>query len=88
MLSAFKKYESSLLHFPPSYEIHNGDATNDLSKVRPLTTKERARIQTFPKSFIFDGSKTDLEQMIGNAVPVNLARYVAEHLLNYINHYC
>lgn len=72
---------------PPSYEFHAGDATNDLSKVRPLTTKERARIQTFPKSFIFDGGKTDLEQMIGNAVPVNLARYVAVHLLNYIENY-
>jgi len=69
---------------PPSYEIHAGDATDDLSKVRPLTTKERARIQTFPRTFVFDGSKTDLEQMIGNAVPVNLARYVAEHLLDYI----
>lgn len=45
-----------------------GDATNDLSKVRPLTTLERARIQTFPASFEFSGSKTDLEQMIGNAV--------------------
>ena len=31
-----------------------------------------------------DGSKTDLNQMIGNAVPVNLAKYVALALLNYI----
>lgn len=69
---------------PPGYSIHPGDATNDLSKVRPLTTLERARIQTFPKSFHFSGSKTDTEQMIGNAVPVNLAKYVAEHLMKYI----
>ena len=62
---------------------HN-DATNDLSKVRPLTTLERARIQTFPASFEFSGSKTDLEQMIGNAVPVDLAKYVAKHLMEYI----
>lgn len=69
---------------PPGYSIHSGDATNDLSKVRPLTTLERARIQTFPASFEFTGSKTDLEQMIGNAVPVDLARYVAQHLMEYI----
>jgi DNA-methyltransferase (dcm) len=69
---------------PPGYPIHAGDATNDLSKVRPLTTLERARIQTFPASFEFSGSKTDLEQMIGNAVPVDLAKYVANHLMEYI----
>ena len=70
---------------PPGYPIHAGDATNDLSKVRPLTTLERARIQTFPASFEFSGSKTDLEQMIGNAVPVDLAKYVAKHLMEYIS---
>ncbi len=69
---------------PPGYTIHPNDATDDISKVRPLTTLERARIQTFPKSFKFSGRKTDLEQMIGNAVPVDLAKYVATHLLNYI----
>lgn len=69
---------------PPNYTIHSNDATDDISKVRPLTTLERARIQTFPKSFKFSGNKTDLEQMIGNAVPVDLAKYVATHLLNYI----
>jgi len=69
---------------PPGYTIHSNDATDDISKVRPLTTLERARIQTFPKSFHFSGSKTDLEQMIGNAVPVDLAKYVAKHLLEYI----
>lgn len=69
---------------PSTYKIHSGDATRDLKEVRPLTTMERARIQTFPKSFIFEGNKTDLEQMIGNAVPVELAAYVGKHLLEYI----
>lgn len=70
---------------PSTYKIHNGDATHDLSKVRPLTTLERARLQTFPKTFVFHGSKTDLEQIIGNAVPVELATYVGKHLIDYIN---
>jgi DNA (cytosine-5)-methyltransferase 1 len=69
---------------PSTYNIHPGDATENLELVRPLTTLERARIQTFPRNFEFKGSKTDLEQIIGNAVPVELATYVGRHLLNYI----
>ncbi|WP_323374528.1 DNA cytosine methyltransferase [Nostoc commune] len=52
--------------------------------MRPLTTIERSYLQTFPETFIFEGTKTDLEQMIGNAVPVKLAEYVAQSILEYI----
>lgn len=69
---------------PAGYQIHPGDATEDITKVRSLTTQERARIQTFPSDFVFQGSKTDLEQMIGNAVPVELAAYVGRCLLKYM----
>ena len=62
---------------PPGYNIHPNDAVKDLSVVRPLTTIERSLIQTFPASFKFKGTKTNLEQIIGNAVPVKLAHYVA-----------
>lgn len=70
---------------PPNYKIHKGDATSDIEKVRPLTTLERARIQTFPKTFRFVGKKNDTEQMVGNAVPVNLASYVAMCLKEHIS---
>ncbi len=69
---------------PPNYKFHHGDATQEISKIRPLTTLERARIQTFPKTFRFSGNKTDVEQIIGNAVPVELASYVAKALKEYI----
>ena len=69
---------------PPGYHPHPGDATQDMSKVRPLTIHERARLQTFPASFRLSGSKTDMEQMVGNAVPVELAAYVARALREYI----
>lgn len=69
---------------PPNYRFHHGDATQEISMVRPLTTLERARIQTFPKTFRFSGNKTDVEQIIGNAVPVELASYVAKTLKEYI----
>ncbi|MBE6461510.1 MAG: DNA cytosine methyltransferase [Alphaproteobacteria bacterium] len=69
---------------PKGYKTHKGDATTDLSKIRALTTMERARVQTFPKDFKFSGSKTDVEQMIGNAVPVELAHFVGDSLFEYI----
>ena len=54
-----------------------------IGEVRSLTSRERSYIQTFPKDFIFDGSKTNLELMIGNSVPVNLAKIVGEIILNF-----
>lgn len=62
---------------PLGYPGHPGDAA-DVSSTRPLTTAERAEIQTFPQGFKFVGSRTDTEQMIGNAVPVRLAKFVAK----------
>lgn len=69
---------------PKTYKKHPGDAVGPNEKVRPLTTEERSYIQTFPKGYVFVGSKTDREQMIGNAVPVKLAEYVAKCILKYI----
>jgi DNA (cytosine-5)-methyltransferase 1 len=69
---------------PPNYTLHSGDPQNiDLATIRPLSTIERSYIQTFPDLFNFFGAKTNLEQMIGNAVPVNLAYFVASTILKY-----
>lgn len=70
---------------PDGYEIHSNDPVRSKEGIRPLTTKERSLIQTFPKEFHFEGSKTDIEQMIGNAVPVNLAKYVATIVASYLD---
>lgn len=69
---------------PKTYIKHSGDTSTISDQVRPLTTIERSYLQTFPKDFIFEGSKTDLEQMIGNAVPVKLAEYVAGCIQQYL----
>lgn len=66
---------------PPGYPGHPLDVGAVTPDLRPLTTLERARIQTFPKSFVFDGTKSELELLIGNAVPVELARAVGVALL-------
>lgn len=68
---------------PATYHPHPLDATYDLSLVRPLTTMERATIQTFPDDFHWTGTKTQMEQMIANAVPVKLAEHVASCLFSY-----
>lgn len=70
---------------PKGYIGHPNDSGEVSSTLRSLTTRERALVQTFPENFVWEGTKTDLEQMIGNAVPVNLAKYVATHLGEYLN---
>lgn len=69
---------------PTGYKLHNNDPVKSLEGIRPLTTMERAKVQTFPQNFLWTGSKTDVEQMIGNAVPVNLAMFVATAINDYI----
>jgi DNA-methyltransferase (dcm) len=69
---------------PKTYKKHEGDLCDIDERLRPLTTIERSYIQTFPKTFKFQGNKSDLEQMIGNAVPVKLAEYVAGCIIEYI----
>ena len=70
---------------PPNYKKHPGDLVDIGPKVRALTPKERSYIQTFPKKFIFEENRTNLNQMIGNAVPVKMAEYIAEAIKMYEN---
>ena len=48
---------------------------------RPLTMREYARIQTFDDSYEFSGSLNSQYKQIGNAVPVELAKYMGNSLL-------
>jgi len=68
---------------PPNYKLHPNDAA-PLSEARCLTPKERSLIQTFPENFEFFGTKTDVNQMIGNAVPVKMAEFVARAVVDYL----
>ena len=48
---------------------------------RPITHREAARIQGFPDSFVFRGSKTEIARQIGNAIPPPLAKAIAKEVV-------
>lgn len=54
-------------------------------ETRPLTTREYARIQTFPDDWKFAGSISSVYKQIGNAVPVNLAYAMGRALIRMLN---
>jgi DNA (cytosine-5)-methyltransferase 1 len=48
---------------------------------RALTHHEAARIQGFPDSYRWVGSKSSIARQIGNAVPIPLGKSIGQHLL-------
>lgn len=48
---------------------------------RAISIREAARLQTFPDSFVFEGTKDSQYQQIGNAVPPFLARAIAKSVI-------
>lgn len=48
---------------------------------RALTNRERARLQTFPDDYVFEGSKESVRKQIGMAVPAMGAKVIFEAIL-------
>ena len=48
---------------------------------RALTNRERARLQTFPDEYVFEGSKESVRKQIGMAVPSKGAQIIFEAIL-------
>ncbi|SMY11414.1 DNA cytosine methyltransferase [Brevibacterium jeotgali] len=69
----------------PSYTVtgSGGGGTHvyHWGEPRALTNRERARLQTFPDSFEFCGSKESVRKQIGMAVPVRGAQIILEAVL-------
>ena len=47
---------------------------------RKLTSREMCRLQTFPDDLTFDCGRTDVQRMLGNAVPSALAEVLAREI--------
>ncbi|GAE36459.1 DNA cytosine methyltransferase [Halalkalibacter akibai] len=69
----------------PSYTVtgSGGGGTHvyHWDEPRALTNRERARLQTFPDEYIFEGKKEKVRQQIGMAVPPKAAKIIAEAIL-------
>lgn len=89
--SGFSNTYSRLWWNRPSTTITRNFGTPSSSRcihpkvARALTTREGARLQSFPDSYQFFGSRSDKNLQIGNAVPpllsIALSRAVKEHFL-------
>lgn len=73
----------------PSCTIDTGNAHSNY--YHPLfnripTVREAARLQSFPDSFIFQGSKSDQYKQVGNAVPPLMAKALALGIKEVLDH--
>ena len=65
----------------PSKTIDTGHRNHFHYKYnRVPTVRENARLQSFPDTFRFFGSKTSQNKQVGNAVPVFLAQSLAKYI--------
>ncbi|MBF2375182.1 DNA (cytosine-5-)-methyltransferase [Listeria seeligeri] len=58
---------------------------DDGKQIRPYSVREWARLQGFPDWFVFEGNDNDAYRQIGNAVPVDMGRWVGENIIKYFN---
>jgi DNA (cytosine-5)-methyltransferase 1 len=52
--------------------------------VRPFSIREYARLQGFPDDFVFENKRSSYK-LIGNAVPVQMGKWVGEVSMRYFN---
>lgn len=69
----------------PSYTVtgSGGGGTHiyHWKEPRALTNRERARLQTFPDTYVFEGNKESVRKQIGMAVPCKGAKIIFEAIL-------
>ena len=70
-----------------NYDEPNGTVVNVRKSMwihptldRAISVREAARLQTFPDSFVFCGTKDRQYQQVGNAVPPIMAKAIAKKI--------
>jgi DNA (cytosine-5)-methyltransferase 1 len=94
---AVTELELKPISFEQSLRINNWETASDTitatgpeihpNKERRMSVRECAIIQTFPDDFVFYGSLGNMYKQIGNAVPVLLARRIAEAIKVELDNY-
>lgn len=69
---------------PDTYVRHPRD-TCEPALAHTLTPVERSYLQTFPSWYSWPAGKAAVDQMVGNAVPPNMAEYVARVLRSHLD---
>ena len=83
-----RKYEALLRKMDrkkPAVTIDTGHRTYfHYQELRIPSTREVARLQSFPDSYVFTGPRNDQQKQVGNAVPPMLAQRIAEAIYKHI----
>lgn len=83
--SAYANYGDAWFRLPPdeparTVKENHGGVFLHYARDRVMTPRELARLQSFPDSYLFCGSKGDILKQIGNAVPPLLAKALGERV--------
>ena len=83
--SSFNDKWKRLSNSKPSWTVVSHLAKDGYMYIHPtqdrtISVREAARLQSFPDSFVFSGSRSAQFRQVGNAVPPLLAMAIAKHL--------
>jgi DNA (cytosine-5)-methyltransferase 1 len=73
----------------PSFTIvhNNCDHYYHPTAERRITIREMALLQSYPRNYIFCGSKSEQSRQVGNSVPVKLAFHLGNAFREFFKHY-